>query len=159
MRFVVAAASVVAVARVALFSGVLHAQQTDGSSVPPQDSTATQSDSNGDALDGCYFSDHYAKEDNRPEVQEFLKKYQAEYGKTPDSMAALGYDAANLLFDAMARAPSMNGKDLAKAVADTKDFKAVTGTITLDEHRNASKPAVVIEIRGGKKLFNSSFNP
>src|SRR5262249_21739247 len=29
----------------------------------------------GDALDGCYFSDHYSQEDKRPEVQEFLKKY------------------------------------------------------------------------------------
>jgi branched-chain amino acid transport system substrate-binding protein len=70
------------------------------------------------------FSDHYSQEDKRPEVQEFLKKYQAEFGKTPDSMAALGYDAANLLFDAMTRAPSLNGKDLAKAIASTKDFKA-----------------------------------
>ncbi len=113
----------------------------------------------GDALDGCYFSDHYAKEDNRPEVQEFLKKYQAEFGKTPDSMAALGYDAANLLFDAMARAPSMSGKDLAKAIADTKDFKAVTGTITLDEHRNPKKLAVIQKIQGGQFSFFTTVEP
>ena len=66
-------------------------------------------------------------------MQEFLKKYKAEYGRTPDSMAALGYDAANMLFDAMSRAKSLDGKDLAAAITATKDFKGVTGTITIDE--------------------------
>lgn len=97
----------------------------------------------GSALDGCYFTDHYAHEDQRPEVQTFLKKYQAKYGSTPDSMAALGYDATNLLFDAMGRAKSLDGKDLADAIDSTKGFKGVTGTITLDADRNSPKPAVM----------------
>jgi branched-chain amino acid transport system substrate-binding protein len=113
----------------------------------------------GDALDGCYFSDHYAKEDKRPEVQEFLKKYQAEYGKVPDSMAALGYDAANLLFDAMERAKSLGGKDLAAAINSTKDFHGVTGTITLDEHRNAKKLAVIQQIKGGQFSYFATVEP
>ena len=92
-------------------------------------------------------------------MQEFLKKYQAEFGKTPDCMAALGYDAANLLFDAMARSPSMSGKDLAKAIAETKGFKAVTGTITLDEHRNARKLAVIQKIQGGQFSFFATVEP
>jgi branched-chain amino acid transport system substrate-binding protein len=113
----------------------------------------------GSALDGCFFSDHYSHEDQRPEVQEFLKKYQAEYGKVPDSMAALGYDAANLLFAAMERAPSMKGADLAKAIAETKDFKGVTGTITLDEKRNATKRAVIQRIQGGKFSMFATVDP
>ena len=113
----------------------------------------------GDALDNCYFSDHYSQEDKRPEVQEFLKKYQAEFGKTPDSMAALGYDAANLLFDAMTRAPSLKGKELAKAIASTKDFKGVTGTITLNEHRDAVKLAVIQKIMGGKFSYFATVEP
>ncbi len=105
----------------------------------------------GDALDGCFFSDHYSHEDPRPEVQEFLRKYQSEFGKVPDSMAALGYDAAKLLFNAIERAPSLKGADLAKAIAETKDFKeVVTGTITLDEKRNPkNKLAVIQRIQGG----------
>jgi branched-chain amino acid transport system substrate-binding protein len=113
----------------------------------------------GDALDGCYFSDHYSQEDKRPEVQEFLKKYQAEYSKTPDSMAALGYDAANLLFDSMARAPSLGGKDLAGVIASTKDFKGVTGTITLNDHRDAVKLAVIQKIQGGKFSYFATVEP
>jgi branched-chain amino acid transport system substrate-binding protein len=113
----------------------------------------------GTALDGCYFSDHYAKEDDRPEVKEFLKKFRAAYGHDPDSMAALGYDAANLLFDAMARAKSTDGKALAAAINSTKDFKAVTGTITIDEHRNAKKGAVMQQLKNGEYSFYSRVEP
>jgi branched-chain amino acid transport system substrate-binding protein len=113
----------------------------------------------GDALDGCFFSDHYAHEDPRPEVQGFLKRYQAEYGRTPDSMAALGYDAANLLFDAMTRAKSLSGKDLAAAINSTKDFKGVTGNITIDENRNAKKLAVIQKVQGGAFSYFATVEP
>jgi branched-chain amino acid transport system substrate-binding protein len=115
----------------------------------------------GDALDGCYFSDHYSQQDKRPEVQEFLKNYEAAVGKgkTPDSMAALGYDAAKLLFDAMERSPSLDGKDLAKAIASTKDFKGVTGNITINEKRDANKLAVIQKIQGGKFSYFATVEP
>lgn len=113
----------------------------------------------GDALDGCYFSDHYSQEDKRPEVQEFLKKYQAEFGKIPDSMAALGYDAAMLLFAAMETAPSMSGKELAATIAATKGFKGVTGVITINEHRDAEKLAVIQKIQGGEFSYFATVEP
>jgi branched-chain amino acid transport system substrate-binding protein len=114
----------------------------------------------GDALNGCYFSDHYAHEDPRPEVQSFLKRYQAEFGgRTPDSMAALGYDAANVLFDAMERAKSLKGKDLADAINSTRDFKGVTGTITMDANRNARKLAVIQKVNNGEFSFFATVEP
>jgi branched-chain amino acid transport system substrate-binding protein len=113
----------------------------------------------GDALNGCYFSDHYAHEDPRPEVQDFLKKYQAKYGRTPDSMAALGYDAANLLFNAMERAKSLSGQDLAAAINSTKNFKGVTGTITIDAERNAQKLAVIQKVQDGKFSYFATVEP
>jgi branched-chain amino acid transport system substrate-binding protein len=107
----------------------------------------------GDSLNGCYFSNHYSHEDQRPEVQEFVKKYKAKHGQTPDGLAALGYDAARLLFDAMERSPSLSGKDLAAAIAATKDFKGVTGNITIDKDRNAQKVAVMLEIVNGELKY------
>jgi branched-chain amino acid transport system substrate-binding protein len=107
----------------------------------------------GDALNGCFFSNHYSHEDQSPAVQEFIKKYQAEYGKIPDGLAALGYDAARILFDAMDRAPSLSGKDLGAAIAATKDFAGVTGSITLDAQRNAKKDAVMLEIHNGQTKY------
>jgi branched-chain amino acid transport system substrate-binding protein len=113
----------------------------------------------GDALDDCYFSDHYSAQDKRPEVQSFLAKYKAEYGSSPDSMAALGYDAANLLFDAMNRAPSLSGKDLAEAIASTKNFNAVTGNISINANRDADKLAVIQKIKGGDFSYFTTVEP
>lgn len=113
----------------------------------------------GDALNNCYFSNHYSHEDKRPEVQEFVKKYQEQYKKVPDGLAALGYDAARMLFDAMERAPSLAGKDLAAAINSTKDFAGVTGKITIDANRNATKDAVILEIVNGALKYKATIKP
>ena len=62
-------------------------------------------------------------------------------------MAALGYDAAKVLLDAMTRAGSTEPAKVRDALAATKDFQGVTGKITIDENRNANKSAVVLTIK------------
>ncbi len=105
----------------------------------------------GAAVDGCYFTDHYDSSDPDPRVQEFVKKFKAKYdGAVPDAMAVLGYDAANILFAAIDRAKSTEGKPLRDSLAQTRDFPGVTGNITIGKDRNAIKPGVVIEIKDGK---------
>jgi hypothetical protein len=64
-----------------------------------------------EAIEGSYFSNHYSFQEKRPEVENFVSKYEAAHGQKPDGLAALGYDAARLLFDAMNRAPSLDGAD------------------------------------------------
>lgn len=100
----------------------------------------------GSAVNGCYFSDHVAMDDPSPRVQDFVKAYQARFGHKPDALAALGYDAAGLLYDAMKHAKSLDKADIRDAIAQTKDYPGVTGNITIDENRNASKPAVIIKV-------------
>lgn len=111
------------------------------------------------ALDGSFYSNHYSQESDAPKIKEFLSKYKAKYGEIPDSMAALGYDAASVLFAAMKTAPALDGKDLAAAIAKTKDFDGVTGKITLNENRDAVKPAVMLEIRDGKPTYVATIEP
>jgi branched-chain amino acid transport system substrate-binding protein len=113
----------------------------------------------GDAIEGSYYSNHYSHEDTRPEVTTFVSTYKAKFGAVPDGLAALGYDAARVLFDAMERSPSMGGNDLAAAIAATKDFKGVTGVITMDANRDATKQAVMLQIKGGKPTFVTSIAP
>jgi branched-chain amino acid transport system substrate-binding protein len=114
----------------------------------------------GTALDGCFFSDHYAKEDTRPIVKAFQAQYAAANGgQIPDSMAATGYDAANLLFDAMTRAKSLSGDDLAAAINTTVGFHGVTGDITIDAQRNAKKGLVMQQVHGGDYSFYSRVEP
>ncbi len=106
------------------------------------------------AFNNTFFSNHFATEDPDPVVQDFVKKYQKKYdGKMPDAMAALGYDAARILVDAIKRAGSTDHVKLRDAIAQTKNFPGVTGMITLDKDRNASKPLTILRIVDGKFHF------
>jgi branched-chain amino acid transport system substrate-binding protein len=107
----------------------------------------------GKAVEGYYFSNHYAADSDSPRVQAFVKAYTAKNGAVPDAMAALGYDAAGILADAITRAGTTEGPKLRDAIAATRDFDGVTGKISIDEGRNARKDAVVLKIDGGKFRF------
>jgi branched-chain amino acid transport system substrate-binding protein len=113
----------------------------------------------GGAADNCYFTNHYSPDDQRPEVLAFIKDYRAEYGKVPDAMAVLGYDAANVMVDAIKRAGSAEPAKIRDALATTKDFPAVTGKITLDKDRNARKPIVIVRIQGKDLKLEQAINP
>lgn len=113
----------------------------------------------GDAINGCYFSNHYTSQDTSPSVQDFVKKYQAEYNKVPDAFAALGYEAAQVLLNAIKEAGSTDGTSIKAKLAATKDFPTVTGKITLNEQRNAVKSAVMLEIKDGKQVFIERVQP
>jgi branched-chain amino acid transport system substrate-binding protein len=114
----------------------------------------------GGALEGCYFSNHYSPEDKSPVIQDFIQRFKAKNsGEVPDAMAALGYDAAKILGDAMKRAKSLSGADLRDALAATKDYPGVTGKITINEQRNAVKPAVVLQIKGSTYHYVTTINP
>jgi branched-chain amino acid transport system substrate-binding protein len=113
----------------------------------------------GSAVDGSFVSNHYSAEDPTPRVQEFIARYKAKFGTVPDSLAALAYDAANVVMEAIKRAPDMSGPALRDAIAATKEFPGVAGTITLDENRNPVKAAVVLKVDGGKFHYVSTVNP
>jgi branched-chain amino acid transport system substrate-binding protein len=77
----------------------------------------------------------------------------------PDSLAALGYDAARVAIESMKRAPTLDGPSLRIEIAHTRDFPGVTGNISLDLNRNAVKPAVVLQIVEGKPKFVTTVSP
>lgn len=112
-----------------------------------------------DALEGCYFSTHVSTEDPSPAIQNFIKKYKEKYDMMPDAMSFLAYDAGLILFDAIKRAGSTDPEKIKDELAKTKDFKGVTGTITINEQRDAVKPAVILEIRGGKFKYKETIQP
>jgi len=113
----------------------------------------------GSAMNNTYFSNHYSSEDQTPVVQEFITKFKAAYNTVPDGLAAMGYDAAIVLIDAMKRAPSLSTKDIRDALAATKDFQAVTGKITINEKRDAVKSAVVLKVIDGSFKYQLTQNP
>ena len=112
----------------------------------------------GDAVEGGFFTNHFSKDDTRPEVQAFVKDYTAKFGAPPDALAALAYDAANLMFDAINRAKSTDGTAIRDALK-VANFKAVSGTIKFDANRNPIKAAVIIENKGGQQTYKATVQP
>ena len=87
-----------------------------------------------EAAEGTYYTTHYSPQAESPEVQKFVSAYKAKYNnEVPDAMAALGYDSAIVLADAIKRAGSTEGAKLRDALAATKDVKGVTGNTTIDK--------------------------
>jgi len=130
-----------------------------------------------DALNGSYFVNHYYENDPNPIVQSFVQSYRKRYNATPDGLAALAYDAAGVLtnamqqllekdskaFEALSGPPNLEQKTartkLTALIAATKDFPGVTGRISLDEHRNAVKPAVFLGIENRAYKFVATVEP
>jgi branched-chain amino acid transport system substrate-binding protein len=113
----------------------------------------------GDAINGSYFSNHFAPDAATPKAQKFVADFKTKYGMEPTGLGALGYDAAAVLVDAIKRAGKTDTDAVRAAIADTKNFEGVTGSITIDPQRNAQKSAVVLKIEGGKAKFAATVQP
>ncbi len=112
-----------------------------------------------EAVNGAYFSNHYSNETKDPVAVEFIAKYKTKYGRTPDGLAAQGYDAAKVMIKAMQATTELNSKNIRDELAKIKDFPGVTGKITIDEKRNATKSAVVVQVEGKANKFVTTVNP
>ncbi len=113
----------------------------------------------GASMNNTYFSTAYTADDPDSVVQNFVKKYTTRYNDKPDAFAALGYDAGLILFDAIRRAGSVEGAKIRDALAATRDFRGVTGTITIDRDRNARKPIVIIAVVDGRMTYKETIQP
>jgi branched-chain amino acid transport system substrate-binding protein len=113
-----------------------------------------------DAVEGTYFSTHCSPEQGTPEMVAFVDAYKKRFnGKTPDAMAVLGYDSAMVLADSIKRAGTTESAALRSAIASTKDFAGAGGTFSINANRDADKPLVFIQIKGGKFTYNSTVSP
>ena len=113
-----------------------------------------------DAVEGDYFSTHYAPDVASEQSKKFVAAYEKRFaGKLPDAMAALGYDSALILADALKRAGSTDSQKLRDALAATKDFQGATGKTTINAQRDATKAAVILQVKDGKFKYLETVEP
>ncbi len=113
-----------------------------------------------ESVEGHYFSTHYHPEVGSDVSKQFVENYRKRWnGKNPDALAACGYDSALVLADAIKRAGTTDGAKVRDALAATKDFKAVTGNITINEQRDATKAAVILQVKDGKFKYLETVSP
>jgi len=111
------------------------------------------------AVAGNYFTTHFSPQEDRTIVKRFVQNFRAAYGKDPDALAALGYDAALVVFDAATRAQSPGRQALTNALAATKDFEGVTGKFSIDDKHNVVKSVVILETGDKAAKLKAVINP
>lgn len=110
------------------------------------------------AVDGGYFTNHFSDQDTRPIVQDFVKKYKEKYGAAPDALAALAYDAANILFQGIDKTGKADPVAVAKTL-ETGTFEVVSGNVSYDANHNPVKAAVVLQVKGGAVNYMDTVAP
>lgn len=111
------------------------------------------------ALNNTYFSSLYSPDDDSEINKKFVEEYQKAYNVRPDVFAALAYDSAKLIANAIEKANSAEPAKIAEAMAKTSNFKGVSGEVVFDEMHNPVKSAVIIEHINGKQTFKTKVNP
>lgn len=105
-------------------------------------------------LEGIYFTNHYAVDDESEKIQSFVKKYEERYGEKPSAFAALGYDTVYIYKTAFENAKSDSREDIIQAIKDV-EYDGITGSLKFGKDNNPVKSAAIIEIKDGKYVFDS----
>lgn len=113
----------------------------------------------GADMEGLYFSTHYAPDIATPEAQKFISNYKAKYGSVPDDVAALTYDAVQLLCQALKAAGKVDRQAVRDALAGIKQFNGVTGQMQFTGGGDPVKSAVIIQIRDGQFKYFETAKP
>lgn len=114
----------------------------------------------GEAVDGLYYTTHFdEKAVLTPLGKEYVEIFRKRYNEAPDALGALGADAYLIMVDAIERAGSTDPQKIRDALESTKDFQGITGVITINDHHDAVKSAVIRQVRGGEFVYVSSVDP
>ncbi|MEA3436819.1 MAG: ABC transporter substrate-binding protein, partial [Thermodesulfobacteriota bacterium] len=111
----------------------------------------------GEALKRGYYCTHWAEEVGNKISRHYIQKYKKN--EQIRASEVLAYDAVLLLAEAINRAGSTDRKKIRDALAKTKSFKGVTGTITFNSKRDPIKNAVIMKIIDDRKYFFKSYKP
>jgi branched-chain amino acid transport system substrate-binding protein len=107
----------------------------------------------GTGAENVYFSTHSLMDASSKDakMRSFIAAYHKEYGRDPESaFAALGYDAVYLMANAIVKAGTVNSKAIRDALALTKNFAGVTGSITYQPgQRVPQKTVTIVAIKNG----------
>ncbi|HYK73211.1 MAG TPA: ABC transporter substrate-binding protein [Pseudoneobacillus sp.] len=108
----------------------------------------------GDASEGLIVATPWFGDKEDPKVQEFVQKYETEYGKKPDQFAAQAYDALYIMAEGLKNAGEADRDKLRDALAEIKDLPGVLGSFSFDKDGDVVMDPTVLIIKDGKfQLF------
>ncbi|MCY3741449.1 MAG: ABC transporter substrate-binding protein [Candidatus Poribacteria bacterium] len=114
----------------------------------------------GTALEGSFFANHFSPDGQlTEEARQFVDAYTEKYGIAPDGPAALGYDAATIVIEAMRRTTDLTPAAIRDQIEATQDYSGATILSYFDENRHAIKGLVINTVKDGKIQFHQFVKP
>jgi ABC-type branched-chain amino acid transport systems, periplasmic component len=110
-------------------------------------------------LNDVYYTTQFTVLNENALVDEFVANYTERFGAEPDMFAAMAYDAAYVMRDAIERAGSENRQAINEALAETENFEGVTGTFSYDDMHNPSKSVTILELQNGEPVNTIIVDP
>jgi branched-chain amino acid transport system substrate-binding protein len=111
----------------------------------------------GNKIKHAYYSTHWHEAVDAEPSKTFVKRYRKDDMLLAPT--ALAYDAVKLLADAIERAASAERPAIRDALAKTKQFRAVTGTISFNKHGDPIKTIIIMKISDGRPSFLKQVRP
>ncbi|HHT49881.1 MAG TPA: ABC transporter substrate-binding protein [Eubacteriaceae bacterium] len=113
-----------------------------------------------EAVEGAVLSTFFTTEvPITPMSGTFLEAYQEKYNKEPAAVTALGFDAYLVILKAIERAGSTDPVVIRDEIAKTSGFEGAAGIVTLDENGDATKNAIIKEVKDGKFVYLTTVEP
>lgn len=107
-----------------------------------------------------YYTTHYSADDNtNTKVQDFIKSYKEKNNAEPNTFAALGYDTIYMLKQAIEKAGKNATREDARNAVTGMNFDGVTGKFTMDKSGSPTKSVIVLEMKDGKPVYNTTVQP
>ena len=110
------------------------------------------------ATEGSYFPVHFAPDNQQPHIQNWIDAYKARFAVAPNALAAVSYDSAHLLANAIQQAGSFQPVDVARQL-ESDTFEGITGPITFDAQHNPLKPVPFVKVENGHITYITSVFP
>jgi branched-chain amino acid transport system substrate-binding protein len=111
----------------------------------------------GDAVNGAIVMEPFTPVDPAPQIQEFVKKFRAQYGRDPDGWSAEMYDTVKMIYDAVAKAGKADPEAIrayAAALTPEHPFKGdVLGDWVFDNAGEVHFGLYKVQIQDGKKVI------
>lgn len=107
------------------------------------------------ALEGAFAVDHFVAGAPWTGARAFDARYRERFQSPPTSLAALGFDAVTLVYDALLRALQPTAEAMRDALAGARDVPCASGLTSIARDGAAEKPCCVVALRGGAPRFEA----
>ncbi len=108
----------------------------------------------GEAALGVKNTSQWSKDLDNPANKAFVESFQAEYGRLPSLYASQGFDTANLLISAMAKA-DVSDQDAFRAALKAADFDSVRGAFAFSPNQHPIQDIYVREVIKEGEVFTN----